>query len=455
MEGIKYLTDKELTFEILSRNLSPKLTVTSKRIQLEIALQEKKTQKLNPFDWDTNIQQLNESMNSIENNLKETFDSELIQKLETQIVHVKNRIAIIDSKNNEEHRCLLKSFLLQLNNFEKTLLEKESQTLNDSYVQNPSTSPRVKSIDVFKWKFEPYRGHSDERDILTFLEQIEDLRVARGANYQNLFESSTDLFSKEAIHFCRIAKSKTYNWEGFVKLLKAEFLPLNYQVESEQKFQNSNQGNADIFTYLTEVETLAKKLERPVSEQELIQVILRGIQPYFASILIASEYSTLEELKHKCKRIHELKIRNSSYRAQSKALNTIADQLTQMNVETTNDSASPANNASINAANFELTCWNCNQKNHRYSECHAERKIFCFACGYPGVYKDKCPRCLATSGNERGGMTLTVEPVSANLHLTDPESTRSQVVRGTNRRGRGRGVQTNTYRFNNPSPRAK
>lgn len=455
-----YLSDAELNFELLSRKISPKVTRVSRKIQLEIAVTENTPQKLNPCDWETNYEQLNASIDSIQSNLQNTLDEELINIVENQIMHVRKRIDLINIKNHKERQAILQGFKSQLVAFESILLENERQNVAGARVNIPMQlpiTPANKFVPVYKWKFVRFQGHGDPRDINTFLEEIEDLRLARTATTKNVFDAYYDLFSQQALEFCRNAKTRATNWEEFVELLKNEYLPSDFQVQQERKFQNSSQGSENIFNYLTTVESLSKKLERRVSEPELIQVILRGVHPYFASILIASEYNSLEELKRKCKRIHELKLRNASYRSSTRSLDALSGQLADLefeppqdhplpvvnlnsNVLTTN--TAPSANANIAISNtakiLNVICWNCNQPNHRYSDCPSERRVFCYACGYPEVYISNCPRC-AKSGNERSGTTSRVPPVSAHLQLSDPQSTTPPAVRGVTQRSRGRG----------------
>lgn len=41
----------------------------------------------------------------------------------------------------------------------------------------------------------------------------------------------------------------------------------------------------------------------------------------------------------------------------------------------------------------ELTCWNCSEKGHRFEVCLGERKIFCYGCGAPNIFKPNCTKC--------------------------------------------------------------
>ncbi|KAH8308605.1 hypothetical protein KR018_009276, partial [Drosophila ironensis] len=40
-----------------------------------------------------------------------------------------------------------------------------------------------------------------------------------------------------------------------------------------------------------------------------------------------------------------------------------------------------------------LVCWNCRKEGHRYHDCEAKRKVFCYGCGHPNTYKPSCLKC--------------------------------------------------------------
>lgn len=40
-----------------------------------------------------------------------------------------------------------------------------------------------------------------------------------------------------------------------------------------------------------------------------------------------------------------------------------------------------------------VNCWNCQRWGHTYRDCPAEKTVFCYNCGLPGVYSTACPRC--------------------------------------------------------------
>lgn len=50
----------------------------------------------------------------------------------------------------------------------------------------------------------------------------------------------------------------------------------------------------------------------------------------------------------------------------------------------------------------EIICWNCSEKGHKFEDCLGERKIFCYGCGSPKIFKPNCSRCNKLSKNFQG-----------------------------------------------------
>lgn len=43
----------------------------------------------------------------------------------------------------------------------------------------------------------------------------------------------------------------------------------------------------------------------------------------------------------------------------------------------------------------EMRCWNCETVGHRYQDCLAPRRIFCYGCGKVDTYKPHCVNCIS------------------------------------------------------------
>lgn len=47
----------------------------------------------------------------------------------------------------------------------------------------------------------------------------------------------------------------------------------------------------------------------------------------------------------------------------------------------------------------KLKCWNCDLFGHRYQECLAPRRVFCYGCGRLDTYKPNCQHCMEKNRN--------------------------------------------------------
>ncbi|EDX03612.1 GD23229 [Drosophila simulans] len=52
----------------------------------------------------------------------------------------------------------------------------------------------------------------------------------------------------------------------------------------------------------------------------------------------------------------------------------------------------------------KIKCWNCDESGHGYQNCLKTRRIFCYGCGTPEVYKPNCAKCKSASENSQQGI---------------------------------------------------
>ncbi|KAL7725295.1 hypothetical protein ACLKA6_001135 [Drosophila palustris] len=63
-------------------------------------------------------------------------------------------------------------------------------------------------------------------------------------------------------------------------------------------------------------------------------------------------------------------------------------------------------------AALALSCWNCGTNGHRYQDCEAERRVFCYGCGKADTYKPSCRKCSSKNGQARA-QTSARKPVAS------------------------------------------
>ena len=57
--------------------------------------------------------------------------------------------------------------------------------------------------------------------------------------------------------------------------------------------------------------------------------------------------------------------------------------------------------AAIRSAGPNVKCWNCDELGHFWEDCLADRRIFCYGCGAPQVYKPQCRICQSRMAENR------------------------------------------------------
>ncbi|KAH8404970.1 hypothetical protein KR215_007183, partial [Drosophila sulfurigaster] len=55
------------------------------------------------------------------------------------------------------------------------------------------------------------------------------------------------------------------------------------------------------------------------------------------------------------------------------------------------DDVEESENLEVDA--LTLSCWNCGKSGHRYQDCVAVRKVFCYGCGKRDTYRPSCTKC--------------------------------------------------------------
>ncbi|XP_036347809.1 uncharacterized protein LOC118757180, partial [Rhagoletis pomonella] len=57
--------------------------------------------------------------------------------------------------------------------------------------------------------------------------------------------------------------------------------------------------------------------------------------------------------------------------------------------------------AALRSSHSKTKCWNCEELGHIWENCLSERRIVCYGCGAPNVYKPQCTACLRKLSENR------------------------------------------------------
>lgn len=243
-----------------------------------------------------------------------------------------------------------------------------------SMIRRPSVKPNtskeepvcVTRVPVCKWDIK-FTGSEKPEQLMSFLERVEELRVARNLTKPNLYLSAIDLFAGNAISWFRSIKTRVCGWDELVQLLKREFLPPDFDDMVWEEIRNRKQIKGEkVSIYIAIMENLFSRLSVLPDEQTRLRYIRRNLLPVFIARLSLVDVQSIQALGSLCRKIE------ASLASSSKV----------------------ATVAQVSESNKDINCWNCSKGGHKFFDCKKPRvKRFCFKCGNPEQTTRTCRRC--------------------------------------------------------------
>ncbi|KAH8241737.1 hypothetical protein KR032_007397, partial [Drosophila birchii] len=150
------------------------------------------------------------------------------------------------------------------------------------------------------------------------------------------------------------------------------------------------------------ISSLIDQLEQPWMPHKLIRVLRNNLRPEIRHEILNIDIQTVSELREICRRreafLSDVK-RCQGYSRFSPFKRDVSEFSPEQEIPLESESAKEGD---IEA--FSLLCWNCRKEGHRYQDCVAERRVFCYGCGAANTYKTSCNKC---SKNSRSGGLMT------------------------------------------------
>lgn len=448
----------ELRYELLCRDVVPKDKVELRRAQLRGVLAKDYKPSKSPFEFAEDIAEIKISITELMTVLE---DSDLVldklsqRRITSRLAHLENRLFLLKANDADEEKikaevesdfCMLQGLLFYKEHSSALDDVMEVQTGGGPATSTPvghrppssdgssasllsCPSPRFsvnsgpdqqcvqnsnafvnpmsnnyKAVPVFKWNVK-FSGQTQQEGLLSFLEKVEELCVARNISHQELFNSAIDLFTGQALLWFRNIRPKISSWEELVECLRKDFLPVDYEYDIKMEILNRTQGlDENVIMYIMSVESLFRRLGGHISENEILRQVMRNLNPFFADRISAYEIDTLEDLREKCRKIQEVKLRNEKYKPPpSRKSGLLEPEMACVSLRE-NNSHDQSSVSSLLPSRPGLACWNCDSEGHVFSKCRAPRQRFCYGCGKKNVLKPDCPDCGPKSKNPHAGV---------------------------------------------------
>jgi len=145
------------------------------------------------------------------------------------------------------------------------------------------------------------------------------------------------------------------------------------------------------------------RLSVSFAEDELVEMVQGNLLIDMKERLLFENISSISELRHLVhKREHFLREVGRTRPQQAKSTPYRVYALDEEQSKETPEGEEELEIAAINRAT-PLLCWNCEAPGHVWENCLAERRVFCYGCGAPQIYKPNCQNCKKQAENRQGG----------------------------------------------------
>lgn len=431
---VKRLLQDELCYELSIRGIATG-TVDEMRHSLAMALRlEKSGSSIRypnyPFTVQEDIEAVEKKLTDLAplvNEFSGEPASSAYSKFQTRLSHVLNRIDHIEADGPEAKKRseLLARTLSLLDSLERKTGKSVNADIPSQLaaldISNVTTTPKpirrssglndtsvhsniFKQILPNKWNLK-FSGDKKGLSLNSFLERIEELRIARHVSKEVLFESGIDLFEGRAYQFYLAYREEVSTWDEFVTLLREEYLSPTYNEKLLQEITKRTQGpDESIGIYLAVMSGYFNRMTCPLSEEVKMKIILRNIAPFYQNHLALVDVKSLSHLRELCRRLEVRKESVENFVTPSKRNFCLEPDLAYVEVD--NSVESIASTSTVDKSvdkgyTSNITCYRCGNSGHKAIGCTSIKGIFCYRCKKDGYTVRNCPNCIR-KGNGSG-----------------------------------------------------
>jgi hypothetical protein len=434
--AIKFLSlqKTELAYEVEIRGESPADTVLDLRKQITKLARIYPSEDIlvSPFDPLVDIAAIEESLSKVANCIKtlnECYERSLLDRTNNLLNHIYHRLNRLDWTLQSEVASAYNECNKQYQSYRASLTKFNSGATGSVFEDNPGqitvTCDRGLTTELSKLKF------NGKTCVRAFIRSVTDFIKARSLPSNKVLSFATEIFTEDALHWFRGIQDKVNSWEEVCSRLKEDFSNSDYDYRFLAEIRARTQGPRENITiYLSIMSGMFSQLDRTLSEEDKLDILLHNIRPCYANVLTSCpDIKNVDQLRALCKNFENVQSRMSQYREPPKVTQeTLAPDFAYAHASTSTNINRPfvqkqpftknydfkprfasyskqstVNNypaETVNVARPVGTinvrpkfCPRCRVDSHSLRNCTAERVIVCFRCGRPGVKFHECPDC--------------------------------------------------------------
>lgn len=426
-----HLRTYELNYELRIRSvatdrvdISLKRKYLKRELKKDLARPEAHIYTLPNFDFEVEKRELNDSIKSV-TELVDDYDGinlDLGHRIRSRINHILGRLGRLPEDVNDDISNYRGDNIVIVSALEGDLDEISEKNQRGEDVaaairtRNVHSSDRVpKSVAVYKWPIK-FDGRLGSGSVNSFLQRVDELRIARKCSKEELFEAASDLFEDLALEWFRAQlRNKRFNsWDSLVSSLRKDFLPLGYDEELWKQIEKRTQHEDEpVVIYISIMENIFECLSEKPSEERKLRTLMSRVLPRYQSHLALQDVSTVSQLVQICRALEESEKAKKCFKPPPRRQNFTLEP--GLGYNPSSDAMSRGTSKrEINKGNFlgsnhptssgshptgfgqisALHCRQCDGVGHLKRDSWKKPKgPNCYNCGKRNVIKPNCPNC--------------------------------------------------------------
>lgn len=276
-----------------------------------------------------------------------------------------------------------------------------------------------------------------EEDVNLFLQNFDKVADLFAISDDNKRKFLPELLRGNAAVWHRSNSTQWNTWSELVHALETVYCKFESDIQRKIDLLQRTQAHLETMDHFTaSVKSLNTKLKKPLTDDELLELIKQNIHPDYVDFIYNKNPSTLQELEKLAREFEKRKNLKKAYRPPPGKLLTDEEfgdlslhkkestsgnftpnknfyktktAATQIEcgtiprieegqqivfttpVRTTSTSPVPASTQSTQTGSInKICCYNCKQLGHVFQNCRLPRRIFCYHCGKDDVFSPDC-----------------------------------------------------------------
>lgn len=276
----------------------------------------------------------------------------------------------------------------------------------------PRRLPHQQCAIIEKWP--KFSGDTNAVPVTDFLRQLDILCRSYAISRQELRMHAHLLFKDSAYVWYTTYEEKFDCWETLEFFLKMRYDNPNRDRVIREEMRNRKQRPNELFSaFLTDMEMLAQRLIRKMSEREKFEIVVDNMKLSYRRRLALEEIYSIEHLAQLCFRfdaletnlyattmkpsIHQISAEENYTGTLNEAeeeeliyaLQSSRERATKNFNQQGKSSQQPKMDKNVEVSSVK--CWNCQRSGHMWRECDRRKTIFCHICGQEGTTAYRCP----------------------------------------------------------------